>query len=72
MNLSIFSPERLLRLESLLHFKSQHLIHLAPLLPLGPKLLSLRTFITFMAIYYILGLKNIENNKKADIFNKRN
>ena len=25
-----------------------------------------------MAIYYIWGLSNIENNKKADIFNKRN
>ena len=25
-----------------------------------------------MAIYYIWGLNNIENNKKADIFNKRN
>ena len=25
-----------------------------------------------MAIYYIWGLNNIENNKKVDIFNKRN
>ena len=53
MNLSIVSAERLLRVEPLLHFKSQHLLHLAPLLPLGPKLLSLRTVIKFMAIYYI-------------------